>query len=128
MTVAVDAGVLIGGEVRESGKAKLAASFNKLKAEKVLTGKELIALLADKAVTEPEAATDTTPAEPATSNALAASKQITALRALLRGHGVLATADQLAAVGTSVGRVVESLSELTGTEAAHVIATYGKTK
>jgi len=138
MTVAVDAGVLIGGEVRESGRVKLLASFNKLKAEKVLTGKELIALLADKAVTAlPESEILTVSGvvsiadsltERVTAYALAASKQITALRALLRGHGVLATADQLAAVGTSVGHVVESLSELTGTEAAHVIATYGKTK
>ena len=121
LAVANDAAVNIHGEVRESGRVKLLASFNKLKAAQSAA---------------PNAFTDSFRArpdcieiiEPAAPNALAASKQITALRALLRGHGVLATADQLAAVGTSVGHVVESLSELTGTEAAHVIATYGKTK
>jgi len=117
LAVANDAAVNIHGEVRESGRVKLLASFNKLKAAQSAA-----------TPTEPEAAADTTPAEPATPNAIAASKQITAVRALLRGRGVLATADQLAAVGTSVGRVVESLSELSVREAAHVIATYGKTK
>ena len=146
--VSVDAGVHLGGTVRESGKAKLLASFKKLKAANLLdtatniavsqipageiptlshvtgivdvltvnTTEELIAVL-----------TDTTPPEPvAAANALASTKQIAAIRALLRGGGVLATQAQLEAVGNGIGRVVESLSEITGMEAAHLISTIGK--
>lgn len=117
--VTKDAGLdgLVG--LRESGRVKLLASFNKLKAAKpantVTDNLDLVKEIVD------------TFTEPVPTTALFASaKQVAAIKALLRSQEISSTVNQLEAAGNGVGRVVDSWAELTGDEATLLIGTLGK--